>query len=366
MKILLLVSVISVMINIMIILPYINLYSAKIRDKLFLTEYFSTNDPDSIMLDKVLETTCNIGSTKMPLNDPRGLFKDLKSFYGPSRHQSINNYYTSYALVGASYYAMYINDSTTMKCIKKKMDNYIDIENSALNYSINTVDQTPIGIVFLNLYKYYRKDIYINIAKGIFNDIVSMQKKGVIYYRSNTDRQLSDVLGMYVPFFMEYFDLTKDSLAYHIVDYNMEEFYKYGVNKETGIPCHGYNINTNIPVGSANWGRGIGWYLLAAAYCPQFKDNSLDSILKNIEYTQYPGSSQQFDSSTALMFEIYKQSKDKYRRLNLSFIKSHVLKNGFVDDCSGDTYNLNDYSHTFGESELCNGFLLMLSSKFRN
>lgn len=81
MKILLLVSVISVMINIMIILPYINLYSAKIRDKLFLSEYFSTNDPDSIMLDKVLETTCNIGSTRMPLNDPRGLFKDLKSLW---------------------------------------------------------------------------------------------------------------------------------------------------------------------------------------------------------------------------------------------------------------------------------------------
>ena len=171
MKILLLVSVISVMINIMIILPYINLYSAKIRDKLFLSEYFSTNDPDSIMLDKVLETTCNIGSTRMPLNDPRGLFKDLKSFYGPSRHQSINNYYTSYALVGASYYAMYINDSTTMKCIKKKMDNYIDIENSALNYSINTVDQTPIGIIFLNLYRYYRKDIFDKYGDRMKQDL---------------------------------------------------------------------------------------------------------------------------------------------------------------------------------------------------
>ena len=66
------------------------------------------------------------------------------------------------------------------------------------------------------------------------------------------------------------------------------------------------------------------------------------------------------------MFEIYEQSKDQSRKLSLDFIKPHILTNGFVDDCSGDTYGLNSYSHTFGESELCNGFLLMLVSKFDN
>lgn len=85
-----------------------------------------------------------------------------------------------------------------------------------------------------------------------------------------------------------------------------------------------------------------------------------------MNYTQFPNSNNKFDSSTALMFEIYKQAKNPNRPLSLSFIKPHILKTGFVDDCSGDTYNLNDYSHSFGESELCNGLLLMLASKFSN
>lgn len=83
-----------------------------------------------------------------------------------------------------------------------------------------------------------------------------------------------------------------------------------------------------------------------------------------MNYTQFPNSNNKFDSSTALMFEIYKQAKNPNRPLSLLFIKPHILKMGFVDDCSEDTYNLNDYSLSFGE--LCNGLLLMLASKFSN
>ena len=85
---------------------------------------------------------------------------------------------------------------------------------------------------------------------------------------------------MYIPFLMEYFNIAKDSLAYQIADYNMQQYYRKGVDKETGIPFHGYDWNSGIRVGSANWGRGIGWYLLAAAYCPQFKDEKLNESLK--------------------------------------------------------------------------------------
>ena len=60
----------------------------------------------------------------------------------------------------------------------------------------------------------------------------------------------------------------------------MQQYYRKGVDKETGIPFHGYDWNSGIRVGSANWGRGIGWYLLAAAYCPQFKDEKLNESLK--------------------------------------------------------------------------------------
>lgn len=360
----------SLLLNVFILLPYVNFYGSKIADKLlsFISvRHFTDDYPDEVVLDKVCEATVGLDGIKMSMDESRGLLRDLKTFYtSPSRGSDIpNNFYTSYAMVGVSYYAIAKNDSLTMEQLRRKFKKYID--KSGVNYEIQVIDQASIGILLLNLYTWFHDEIYLKAAHELFADIQSMRENdGSIKYRPNSPNQFCDAVGMYIPFLMEYFNLTKDSLAYQIADYNMQQYYRKGVDKETGIPFHGYDWNSGIRVGSANWGRGIGWYLLAAAYCPQFKDEKLNESLKKMNYTQFPNSNNKFDSSTALMFEIYKQAKNPNRPLSLSFIKPHILKMGFVDDCSGDTYNLNDYSHSFGESELCNGLLLMLASKFSN
>lgn len=279
-----------------------------------------------------------------------------------------NNFFTSYAMVGVSYYAMLQNDSLTMNEMKRKADEFIDSQRNCLNYPIEKVDQAPIGLLLLNFYKWYKDERYMNVANNLYSTVRDMKDSQgrILYAGKGAKVDYVDALGMYVPFFMEYFKVTNDSTALALVNSNMSRYQQYALNTKTGIPCHGYDMRSGIPVGSANWGRGIGWYLLAAAFCPQMHDSKLDKTLSKIDYTQFPGDSEQFDSSTALMFEIYKQSKNKNRKLSLAFIKPHVMASGFVDNCSGDTYGLNSYSHTFGESELCNGLLLMLASKFDN
>lgn len=270
-------------------------------------------------------------------------------------------------MVGISYYALSQNDNRTMKKLQMRADDFINMKHKTLNYKIEKIDQASIGILLLNLYKWSGKGVYLETARNLVNTIKKMRgKDGVIMYVPNLNYNFVDAVGMYVPFLMEYFKVTGDSIAYQIADYNMKIYYANGVNKETGIPAHGYHIKSGLHIGSANWGRGIGWYLLAAAFCPEINDPKLNASLAHINYTQFPGNSDKFDSSTALMFEIYKQSKDRNRRLSLNFIKPHILTNGFVDDCSGDTYDLNNYSQSFGESELCNGLLMMLVSKFNN
>lgn len=131
------------------------------------------------------------------------------------------------------------------------------------------------------------------------------------------------------------------------------------------IITHGYNKETHIKVGSANWGRGIGWYLLAAAYMPHLDDPLLDKSIELLNYSQFPLSSKQFDSSTALMIEIYKQSRIPNVQRPLDFIKPHITQEGLVMKCSGDTYDLNNYSHFFGPAELTNGLFLILISHFQ-
>lgn len=368
-KALLAVAIISVLFNVLAILPYAQPYYTKFQRKYFPTEHFSNQTPDKEVLDRVCMATVELRGVKMSMNEPKGLPEDIKSLFRQKRNtEAINNFFTSYAMVGISYYAMEQRDSATMNELKKKADAFIDTKSCTLNYPVIKIDQAPIGLLLLNLHKWYKDEHYIKVAQNFYSAVKGMRDKQgrVLYAGLKAKVDFVDALGMFVPFFMEYFKATNDSSALKIVNDNMERYQRYAVNPLTGIPSHGYNLSNGVPVGSANWGRGIGWYLLAAAFCPQMKDATLDRTLAGLDYTQFPGDSESFDSSTALMFEIYKQSKNKNRKLSLRFIKSHILTNGFVDDCSGDTYGLNSYSHTFGESELCNGLLLMLASKFDN
>lgn len=363
------VTIVSLLFNILVILPYVKPYYNKFEKKLFPPEHFTIQTPDKEVLNKVCEATLQaMGGVKMPMNENKGLPEDLKAFFTPQRNSSISyNYYTAYGYVGLSYYAIANKDSILMNKLREKAKTMYTPNNGTLSYDFIRIDQTPIGLFFLNLYYWFQDKEYKNVADNIFLQVLDWRNEnGIIMYFNNSEVQFSDVLGMYIPFLMEYFNVTGDTFAYEIAEYNMKLYYEKAVDKETGIPVHGYNTVSGIKVGSANWGRGIGWYLLAAAFCPQIDDQTLKKTLLVADYTQFPGCSEHYDTSTALMFEIYKQSKDKRRKISLDFIKPHILTSGFVDDCSGDTYGLNNYSHTFGESELCNGLLLMLVSKFDN
>lgn len=141
----------------------------------------------------------------------------------------------------------------------------------------------------------------------------------------------------------------------------MKEYYRYGVDKDTGFPAHGYSKSTHIKLGSINWGRGIGWYVIAAAYLPEFKDKKLDKYLQEIGYSQFPMTSGTFDSSVALMFELYLQRRGIHPA-SIDFIKPHITKSGLVANCSGDTYDFNNHSRIFSPAELTNGLFLILIS----
>lgn len=96
-------------------------------------------------------------------------------------------------------------------------------------------------------------------------------------------------------------------------------------------------------------------------------DKKIENTIAKLDYSQFPGQPYgDFDTSTALMFEIFKQSRSSKRKANISVLKSHTTESGMIADCSGDTDSYNRYSHTFCKSELCNGLFLILISKFAN
>ena len=81
------------------------------------------------------------------------------------------------------------------------------------------------------------------------------KEQGTIHYRPWVKNiRFVDTLGMVLPFLHAcgWDDLAKRQ---------MEEYDKAILN---GVfPAHAYNVETNLPMGVFDWGRGIGWYILA-------------------------------------------------------------------------------------------------------
>lgn len=360
----------SLTLNVIFLLPYNRDIFTKICERFFPVEYWTEKSSDRDVIISItnyaFKSNCE---GKIIMDEHHGLIEDVKKFFrGKERQSHIkNNFFSSYYYAGLSYYALYYKNSEMTSFLIDIADNIIDKNTMNINYDIYVVDQYSIGIFFINLYKLTGDILYRQISNGLYEDLLKRRdSEDLIVYLENSPLHYEDELGMYVPFLMEYFEMSNDSTALNIVNKNISTYMEYGIDRDTHLPYHGYCKESKIKLGSANWGRGIGWYLLALAYCPQFNDKLLDDNIENLPYTQFPLTSSNFDSSTALMFEIYKQSKSPQRKVDLSFIKPHIRKDGIVDHFSGDTYAFNDYSHMFGCSELGNGFLLMLITKFNN
>ncbi len=361
--------ILSVVVNILFLLPYIHYYVSNLYRRYFDKPFYNLEDEDSKIISSVLKASLSFKKGRMIQQEYKGLFIDLKNFFRPKRNSHIiNNFYTAYLYVGLSQYALSYNDLQVVDYLKHKANLWIDFKTNKLNYELKRIDQYPIGILYINLFYLTKDTKYKLVADNIFNSLLAMRlsvKNNIIKYNDELDKYYVDALGMYIPFLMEYYRLTNNSLAKNIVVENLNEYYRWGVDKETGIPTHGYNIRTKMKVGSANWGRGIGWYFLAKAYCKGIDLMDKGGVVE-FPYTQFPCSSDHFDSSTAIMIELFKQSKSENSKLSIDFIKKHIRTNGLIDSCSGDTYGFNDYSHSFSESEFCNGLFLLLISKFKN
>ena len=71
------------------------------------------------------------------------------------------------------------------------------------------------------------------------------EKNGIILYRKGLNYQYCDVLGQVIPFLIKYEQVKCDGKAILIAKKNLDYFIKSGVDKETYLPAHGFNIKNN-------------------------------------------------------------------------------------------------------------------------
>src|SRR5690554_4158801 len=136
------------------------------------------------------------------------------------------NYPRAFLLLGILTYILKVEDKKNLKKFKLMFEEYIT-DGGIPSFTVNKVDQAPMGIVSLLLYNTYGEEKYLHFSKEIYEYINENLDKenGVIDYRSGAERVLNDMLGLTVPFLIEYgrsindetiIELAKRQLEFYI------------------------------------------------------------------------------------------------------------------------------------------------------
>lgn len=312
-------------------------------------------------------------------SEPKGVTSELMSINSSRKSNELQtyNFPKAFLLYGISEYLINKQDEDKLIRFKIIFDKLID-NNGEPSFSLNRIDQAPFGLAALNLYEVFKEDKYLKFSDRLYEYILeSNEDDGIIPYRKGSPIIYEDVLGMAVPFLLEYYQLKKDESILRIAEEQMIYYINYGVDKETFLPTHAVNREEKIKIGPTNWGRGIGWYYIALAnyyhYTGDFEEeylgltNTLQSLRNSDNlWSQFPGGTDKFDASATTMFMYSMLLNDKLFYSNkqelLELLKPYISSKGEILQTSGDTYGLNNYSHSFGKSELSQGFLLLALS----
>lgn len=339
------------------------------------------------LIDQVIKKANKMAERKkviMPVKEQSHFLSELHSFKIKWFKNKLNvNYYPkAFLFAGLTDYCISSNDSGLIEKVIHNFNRYIN-ENGTPSFHFNEVDQVPFGIAAINLYrisgavkyKYFADFVYAKLC--LWSD---KESKIIPYRRQNQRYYFNDALGMVCPFLVRYGFYFRQKEATILAYKQLNYFIKYGLDLKSDLPSHALSIETNFKLGPTNWGRGIGWYFIALSEYIKFSkdDTFLQNALKLVDslnklktkddtWSQFPGTSDKFDASatTLIMYSINNILKNCYTKNQIVNILRNHITCGIIDSTSGDTYNINYYSRTFGKSELSQGVLLMLLSEVK-
>lgn len=283
---------------------------------------------------------------------------------------------------GLTAYAMAKKDTLLMQEIANTFDNRV-LDNWDQIKDMVIVDQIPFGVAALDLFLFSGDPKYRNFADELYlkmSDLVTINLgKSLIFYRKNQSNKayIVDTLGMVCPFLIRYGNLFNQEASIKLAFEQLQYYTFNGLDKDSFLPSHAiYQIN-DIKVGPHNWGRGIGWYFFPMSEYYKYVDKEifnveLNGLLESLKvlktekgvWNQFPGTSNKFDASPTVMYMygINNIHPGTYSREKVYYLLKPHIYNGVIGPTSGGAFGINNYSRTFGQSELTQGIFLMLLS----
>ena len=94
------------------------------------------------------------------------------------------------------------------------------------------------------------------------------QKNGYVF---------ADTIGLVCPFLCKYGSVYGDINAINLAVTQIQNFITYGMDEKTGLPYHGYHLESGIKHGIIGWGRAVGWIMIGMAESLAYMEESRPS-----------------------------------------------------------------------------------------
>lgn len=150
---------------------------------------------------------------------------------------------------------------------------------------IHNVDNIMNGYSLLYVYEQTKEEKYRVAADKLYQYLLQYKRemKETIPYRKNHPTHIYvDGIGMIVPFLCRYGKMFGMKEAIKLGVLQMKEFVELGMDEKSGLPYHGYDLESKVKYGIIGWGRAVGWLLLAMADSYEYVEKEDKEWLKNI------------------------------------------------------------------------------------
>lgn len=356
----------------------------KIHKKMLVS---SENTDDYDLLERqIIEASMEMLASDehyMPFNEHEHFIEELKKLGESGDHSHAwFDHPKGLLFSGMAAYAISRNDSSLMEEVMKNFDRKV-IDNWEEIKDMVIVDQIPFGMAAVHLYRYSGEIKYKLLADELYRktrEMISTEHHTpLIFYRKNQNRKfyIVDTLGMICPFLIHYGKTFNAAAAVTLASENLEYYTTHGLDCDSKLPSHAVTQPSNIRIGPHNWGRGIGWYFFPISEYHIYVDNEQFSaeikrlmesilILRNDDglWNQFLGGSDKFDASATVMYMygLNNMEPGTYSREDVfTLLKPHIY-NGIIGPTSGGAFGINNYSRSFGVSEITQGIFMNLLS----
>ncbi len=150
------------------------------------------------------------------------------------------------------------------KCLRKYYDRWIK-----RGCKIYYLDDIYSGMALIDLHRITGEEKYKKAAETMAQYLFhhEMDSAGSFPYRPEQKNGyiFADGIGMVCPFLCKYGSTYGDMNAINLAIVQIQNFIERGMDGKTGLPYHGYQLESGIKYGIIGWGRAVGWLMIGMA-----------------------------------------------------------------------------------------------------